>query len=153
MTEGERIGAIEDIKQLKARYFRCVDSGDEALVPTVLADDCVLDYRGCCTDPVTGEDFMPAMNVVLKGRESWVSDAFRKTGVVTVHQGHQCEITITGATTAEGIWSFTDRFFMPPGSPFSRLSGYGHYHETYEKIADEWKLKSTRITRIKVEVS
>jgi len=31
------------------------------------------------------------------------------------------------------------------------LTGYGHYHETYEKIGDDWKIKTTRITRIRVE--
>ena len=153
MTESERSAAIEEIKQVKARYFRSVDSSDETLVPSFLAEDCVLDYRGCCTDPVTGEDHLPAVNVLLKGRESWVSDAFKQMGIVSVHQGHHSEITITGDTTAEGIVAFTDRFFMPPGSPYSRLSGYGHYHETYEKVDGAWKLKTTRVTRLKVEVS
>lgn len=153
MTESERLGAIEDIKQLKAKYFRGVDSADGELVRGILAEDCELDYIGCCTDPSSGQDFMPAMNVVLKGLDSWISDAFKNAGIITVHQGHNSEITVTTDTTAKGIWSFTDRFFMPPGSPFSRLTGYGHYHESYEKIGGEWKLKTTRITRIWVEVA
>jgi hypothetical protein len=69
MTDSERLSAIEDIKQVKARYFRGVDSGDPALVRAILADECVRDYNGCCTDPATGRDFLPAMNVVLRGSE------------------------------------------------------------------------------------
>lgn len=153
MTENERLAAIEEIRQLKAKYFRGVDTADGDLVRGILAEDCVLDYMGCCTDPATGTDFMPAMNAVLRGRDSWLSDAFKNAGIVSVHQGHNSEITVADETTAEGIWSFTDRFFMPPGADFSRLTGYGHYHETYEKAADGWKLKTTRITRIRVEVS
>lgn len=152
MTETERLSAIEALKTLKARYFRGVDSGDGALVRSLLAADCVLDYRGCCTDPASGRDFMPAMNVVLKGRDAWVADAFAKAGIVTVHQGCNPEFSFQGDAGASAIWSFTDRFFMPPGAPFSRLTGYGHYHETYEKTGDEWRLKTTRITRIRVEV-
>ncbi len=150
MTETGRLAAIEAIRDLKAKYWRGVDMSDGALVRSILAEDCELDYIGCCTDPTTGKDFLPAMNVVLKGRESWISDAL--STMVTVHQGHQCEITVTGEAAASGIWSFTDRFFLPPGSPWTRLTGYGHYHDTYEKIGGEWLLKTTRITRLWVEV-
>ncbi len=153
MTETERLSAIEALKMLKARYFRGVDSGDGELVRSLLAEDCVLDYMGCCTDPASGRDFMPAMNVILRGRDTWVSDAFARAGIVTVHQGCNPEFTFHDDSRASGIWSFTDRFFMPPGAPFSRLTGYGHYHETYEKTGEGWRLKTTRITRIRVEVS
>jgi len=153
MTESERLAAIEEIRQLKARYWRGVDSSDGALVRSILARDCELDYLGCCTDPTTGQDFMPAMNVVLKGRDSWISDAFRNAGIVTVHQGYQNEITVTGPDSARGIWAFADRFFVPPGGAFTRLTGYGHYHETYSRTAEGWMLQTTRITRLWVEVS
>lgn len=150
MTEGERAAAIEDIKQLKAKYWRGVDFAEGALVRSILAEDCELDYRGCCIDPATGTDHMPAMNIVLKGRDSWLAGALN--GLVTVHQGHQSEIEITGDDSATGIWAFSDRFFMPPGAPFQRLVGYGHYHDTYEKVGGRWYLKTTRITRLRVEV-
>ena len=151
MTEIERLAAIDAIRQLKAKYWRGVDNRDDALVRSILAEDCELDYRECCKDPKSGIDHAPAMGIVMHGRNSWVSD---KVGeIVTVHQGHQYEIEITGEATASGIWYFTDRFFMPPGSPYSRLTGYGHYHETYEKRGAEWFLKTTRITRLWVEVS
>ena len=29
-----------------------------------------------------------------------------------------------------------------------RLDGYGHYHETYEKDAGRWRIKSSRLTRL-----
>jgi hypothetical protein len=151
MKERERLAAIEEIKQLKAKYWRGVDSGDGALVRSILAEDCVLDYVGCCTDPKSGVDHLPAMNLVLTGRESWLSDALSE--MVTVHQGHQSEIEVTGKTTANGVWSFTDRFFMPPGSPFQRLIGYGYYHDTYELRDEKWLLKTTRITRLWVETT
>jgi hypothetical protein len=152
MTDSERLAAIEAIRQVKARYFRSVDSADAALASTFLAEDCLLDYRGCCTDPVSGIDHFPEMNAVIEGRAGWLSDAFKASGIVTVHQGHQSEIEITSDTTATGTWMFTDRFFIPPGGRYERFEGYGHYHETYEKIGGEWLLKTTRVTRIKIEV-
>lgn len=153
MNAIERLSAIEEIKQLKARYFRGVDQSDGDLVRGVLAEDCVLDYIGCCVDPATGRDFIPAMNVVLRGRDSWVSDGMSKYGIVSVHQGHNFEVEFDSDTSARGIWSMTDRLYFPPGGNFSLMTGYGHYIETYEKIGDTWKLKTTRVTRIRVEAT
>jgi hypothetical protein len=153
MTEAERLAAIEDIRQLKAKYWRGVDNADGALVRSILAEDCVLDYMGCCTDPASGVDHMPQMNMVMRGRESWQTGNLEEPRLVTVHQGHQSEIEVTSETTAHGVWSFTDRFFMPPGSPFDRLVGYGYYQDTYEKAGGTWLLKTTRITRLWVETT
>lgn len=153
MTETERLVAIEEIRQVKARYFRGVDTADGDLVRGILAEDCVLDYRGCCTDPATGRDFLPAMNVVLRGSANWTSDAFKRAGIVSVHQGHNVEIALTSDTTATGIWSMTDRMFFPEGAPFATLTGYGYYHETYEKVGGRWTIKTTRIERLRVETA
>jgi SnoaL-like domain len=148
-----RLLATDEITQLKARYFRGVDSNDGELVRSILSEDCVLDYMGCCTDPMTKTDFIPAMNVVLRGRASWKSDGMASLGIVSVHQGHNFELEFGSDTTAKGIWSMTDRLYFPPGGAFSVMIGYGHYLETYEKLEQGWKLKTTRIKRIRVEVS
>lgn len=153
MTEAERVAAIEEIKQLKAKYWRGVDNADGDLVRGILAGDCVLDYRGCCTDPASGVDHMPQMNMLMTGRDSWQTGNLEEPRLITVHQGHQSEIEITGEASASGVWSFTDRFFMPPGAPFKRLVGHGYYHETYEKVGGKWLLKTTRISRLHVEVN
>lgn len=151
MTETGRLAAVEAIRTLKARYWRGVDTADGELVRSVLTRDCVLDYTGCCTDPASGRDFFPAMNVVLKGRDSWVSDAFSKAGIVSVHQGHHAEIAVTGPATATGIWAFTDHFHYPAGGAFSRLTGHGYYHDGYVLEEGAWKLATTRIARLRVE--
>jgi hypothetical protein len=122
-------------------------------VRSVLAPDCELDYHGCCTDPKSGIDHLPAMNVTLKGRDSWQSDGMAKFGIVSVHQGHQCDIEVTGPDSATGIWAFTDRLWFPPGGAISLMTGYGFYHETYVRDGANWLIKTTRITRIRVEVT
>jgi len=151
MTETERLAAIEAIRDLKAKYWRGVDTGDGALVRSILAEDCELDFRGCCADPTSGVDFLPEMNVVMRGRESWQAQALE--GYVTSHQGHQAEIDVTGPGSATAIWTFTDRFFYPPGMKYSRFTGYGYYHETYCMESGKWVLKTTRITRLWVEAA
>ena len=151
MNEVEQLKAIEEIKVVKARYFRGVDTNDAELVRGILADDCVLDYMGCCTDPATGKDYLPAMNVVMRGKASWSSEGLAASGIVSTHHGHNCEVTLTGDNTASAIWSMTDRLFMPAGAPMSVMTGHGYYHETYEKTDGRWKIKSLRIQRIRVE--
>ncbi len=152
MNEIDRLAAIDAIRQLKHRYFRGVDTNDGDLVRALLAEDCVLDYRGCCTDPVSGHDYMPAMNIVLNGRDSWTAGGLAKAGIVSVHQGHGAEIDIVSDTRASAIWSMTDRLFMPPGRPFAVMTGHGYYHETYVRTDGIWRIATLRIDRIRVEV-
>lgn len=151
MTDVEQLTAIEAIKVAKARYFRGVDTNDGALVRSVLHPDCVLDYRGCTTDPTSGQDFVPSMNRVLEGRDSWPLAGSAGSGIVSVHQGHHVEVTVTGDTTAEAIWSMSDRMYMPAGTPFAQLLGYGWYHETYERVEGAWLIRTLRVQRIRVE--
>ena len=66
---------------------------------------------------------------------------------VTVHQGHMPEIEITSETTARGIWALEDSIWWT----VNEMHGYGHYHETYEKVDGSWKIKSSRLTRLKVD--
>lgn len=152
MTETERLAAIEAIRTVKATYFRGVDTEDGDLVRSILAADCRLDYRDCFVDPKSGTDFMPSVNLVLEGRDSWVSGTFTKAGITSVHQGHQAEIEVTGTTTARAIWAMTDRLFMPPGTPFGLMQGFGFYHDTYVREADGWKIATLSIKRTRVEV-
>jgi hypothetical protein len=93
------------------------------------------------------------MNMVLRGRDEWTSGGMTGLGIVSVHHGHQSEIEITEADRANGIWAFTDRLFFPAGGDFTLLTGYGHYHESYVREAGGWKIRTTRITRIRVEVA
>ena len=151
MKNDEILQAIETIKKLKARYFRGVDTEDGQLVRDILAEDCMLDYRGCFTDPTTKKDFFPALNMVLNGKDSWSDVGLAASGIVSVHQGHTAEIDITSEHSASAIWSMTDRLFMPQGSTYHQLRGFGYYHETYEKIDTQWQLKTLRISRIRVE--
>jgi hypothetical protein len=70
--------------------------------------------------------------------------------VVTVHHGHMPEIELTSPTTATGIWSMEDMLRWPEGH---EMHGYGHYHETYEKVGGAWRIKSSRLSRLRMDFS
>jgi hypothetical protein len=151
MTDPIHLADIEAIRQAKARYVRGVDEGNAALVRSILHPDCRLDYSGCFVDPATGVDYFPAMSLVLEGRDSFGS-ALVHLGITSVHQVYNPEIERTSGSTATAVFPMTDRLWFPADGKWdhSRLTGYGHYRETYEKVDGAWLLKTTKVTRLRV---
>src|SRR4051812_1739408 len=136
MDDMENIVDIEAIKQLKARYFRTMDTKDWAAMRQVFADDVVMDTTEAGGNLITGADeFMAFLEGTLKNN-------------LTVHQGHMPEIELTSRTSARGIWSLQDLIRWPDGT---EMVGYGHYHETYEKTGGEWRITSSKLTRLRVD--
>ena len=70
--------------------------------------------------------------------------------VVTVHQCHTPEIDLTSETEASGIWAMEDMLRFPDGS---ELHGYGHYHERYQKDENNWLIKASTLTRLRLDFS
>ena len=127
---------IEAIKQLKARYFRTMDTKDWDAMRQVFADDVVVDSTESGGSVITGADtFMAFLRETL-------------ADVVTVHHGHTPEIELTSATTATGVWAMEDMLRWPTGM---ELHGFGHYHETYEKAGGRWRIKTTTLTRLRMD--
>ena len=129
---------IEAIKQLKARYFRTMDTKDWSGMRQVFTDDVVVDTMDSGGGVVTGADaFVDFLRVTLDG-------------ATTVHQGHMPEIELTSPSTARGIWALQDLIVWPDGS---RLVGHGHYHETYVRGADGWRIRSSTLTRLHMDLT
>lgn len=127
---------VEAIRRLKARYFRTMDTKDWAAMRAVFTDDVVIDTTDSGGGVVTGADaFMDFLRETL-------------ADVVTVHHGHMPEIEVTSPTTATGIWALEDRLRWPDGS---ELVGFGHYHEAYERVDGAWRIKSSRLTRLRMD--
>jgi len=143
MTDVERYLAIEEIKQLKARYFRCMDTKDWAGFEAVFANDATVDYT-----PPGGN----SADWSAAGRANIVTFV-RKTvePAITVHHGHMPEVEVTSSTTARAIFAMEDLIWWPEGSRRRTLHGWGHYHETYVRIDGKWLIKTLRLTRLRVD--
>ena len=133
----KRIGVMEDIeaiKNLKAKYFRCVDKKLWEEMETVLTEDAVADY---------------GMGIeLLQGREAIIEFLKKNLGrdsMISVHQGHNPEIEITSDTTARGVWVLNDRLII---QTIATLNGWRYYEDEYVKLNGEWKKKSTKITNM-----
>lgn len=142
MTDTERLLAIEAIHQLKARYCRFVDTKDWPGYQSLFADDAHFDIS---SDLPGG---------VLTGSDKIVATVSASLpGVVSVHHVHGPEIEFTSDTTATGIWAMEDMLRWGPETttPGQALHGYGHYHETYRKVAGRWVIQTMKLTRLRVD--
>ena len=145
MTDSEQLLAIEEIKQLKARYFRCMDTKDWAGFEAVFAPDAMVDYT-----PPGGS----SADWSASGREEIVEFVRRIVEpAITVHHGHMPEVEVTSPTTAQAIFAMEDLIWWPEGSRRRTLHGWGHYHESYVKIAGKWLIKTLRLTRLHIDQS
>lgn len=153
MTEIERLVAIEDIKLVKSRYFRSLDTQDWDLMRDhVFADTVICDFRGSTTDPITGFNPAPeATGAILEGAEPALSAiAASMKGVRSVHHGHMPEIILTGPDHATGIWAMYDNLRMEKG-PVREITGWGHYHEDYVRTPAGWRISRIRLTRLRLD--
>ena len=136
----QRLVDIEEIKRLKARYFRTLDRKEWDGFGLVFATD--------------GRMEVPEGEVDVRGREE-IKAFISKTldGVRTVHHGHMPEIEVTGPDTARGIWAMFDyvEFPTPEGGDRFGLRGYGHYTEEYVREDGEWRIKHLHLSRIRID--
>jgi ketosteroid isomerase-like protein len=129
-------GDLEAIKQLKARYCRAMDTKDWPGMRALFADDVTVDTTESGGTVITGADeFMRFL------REA-IGD------VITVHHCHMPEIDLASATRATGVWAMEDHLRWPDGT---EMHGYGHYHETYEKQGDSWRIASSTLSRLRMD--
>jgi ketosteroid isomerase-like protein len=138
----EELGEIEAIKQLKARYFRYLDTKQWDQWGDVFTEDAEL------VNP-------QSRDVPLKGRQEIVRTVSTNLAdIVSVHHGHMPEIELLSPTTARGVWSMFDLLVGRRGGARPdevRLEGYGHYVEQYRKDDDgRWRIARLQLMRLHV---
>lgn len=151
MDDSAKLLAIEEIKQLKARYFRLMDQKDWAAIPAVFAEDVICDFGDAMRDPIDPAPAHTSVAPPLVGRDTVVR--FMQTGLAaarSVHHGHMAEITVESDDRASGIFAMFDRLRFSEG-PLRALDGYGHYFETYRKIDRQWRIATLKLVRLQVE--
>jgi hypothetical protein len=139
----EHLLAIEEIKKLKARYFRCVDTKDWEVFRRLFAPDALLDI----SEDVPGGK--------LVGPHAIADAASRSLrDCVSVHHGHCPEIDLISDCQASGVWAMEDMLRWPAaaGAALRTLHGYGHYFESYEKIGGRWVIKAMKLRRLRVDI-
>lgn len=136
MDAAEVLRAIGAIHLLKARYFRLLDTKQWEAFGALFTGDAEL-YAG--PDP---RERFAGREAIVRGVAAALEEA------VTVHHGHMPEIEITGETTATGIWAMQDHVELPR----LVLRGAGHYHDDYALEGGVWRIRRSRLVRLRRDV-
>lgn len=149
----EALATVDAVRQLKARYFRFLDTKDWDGFATVFGREAKFDLLASATvDPHDGSrDAADTAHFKLAGREAIVTairDAVADSH--TVHHGHCHEVWVDGPDEAHGIIAMVDKITNSHTGEYI-LEGYGHYHETYRREDDgQWRIWRSRLSRLHV---
>jgi len=146
MNALDKLLIAEDIRRLKARYFRCLDTKNWGEMERVFGSDSVMDARA---ENRTGGT--PDAHIHIGSVNIVVFLRTHLEQVTTVHHGHSPEIDITAPDAATGIWAMEDMLRWPEGGPLKWMHGYGHYYETYKNDGQRWYIQTTTIRRLRVD--
>lgn len=149
------IRSIEQIKQLKSRYFRFMDTKNWDGLGSVFCKDAIFDATHAmdCAR-ITGGAAMDSSQWLASGRDAIVAFISGTSGnASTVHHGHGHEIQILSDDTAEGIIAMYDhnRYVDAEGRLSGEMLGYGHYEEEYRHEDGEWRIYRSKLTRLRVD--
>ena len=145
MNALDTLFAIEDIRGVKARYCRLLDTKDWAGFAALFTEDAVMDVReDTGNPPISG---IP--DIVAQVR-------FAVDFAATSHQVHTPEIALNSDDSAQGVWAMQDRVVWQAGkSPVpgvASITGYGQYHESYRRVGGVWKIAALRLSRFHVDM-
>jgi SnoaL-like domain len=127
---------IEQIKRLKARYFRAMDTKDWDGFAELFARDAV---AGEGERAVQGRD---AVAEFIK---------FHSDRARSVHHGHMPEIDVPGDGTATGIFAMFDYYEERSGEPPKGFVGYGHYYDTFVFEEGAWRIATMVLRRLRID--
>lgn len=136
----QQLSDLEDIRQLKARYFRCIDTGNEAELATLFTADATIDLKG------------GGYRLQVSGRADmvdFIGSSFN-SDIVAMHHGHTPEIAFAGPDEARGTWYLQDRFIDPVRQ--TDTHGSSLYHDTYRRTEEGWKIAASEYVRVYEEV-
>lgn len=153
---GHAQSEFDQVRTVKARYFRYVDTKDWTGLATVFASYARFDrgFGSAVRNPVTGSwsTPLPPRSDVVDGREEIVAMVRRSVeGLWTVHRGHHCELTMRKDGTVHAIWAMSDQLRDANGRLLLKRSG--HYEDTYCIEDGAWRIASSCLTRLFIERS
>jgi SnoaL-like domain len=129
------MGDLEDIKRVKYRYLRALDTKHWADYADTMTDDVVGDYGSSLGE----EHHFTDRNSLVEYMRTSLPDS-----VVTEHRVTHPEITVDG-DEASGIWYLQDRVIVVEFD--FMLIGAAFYHDEYRRTPDGWRISATGYKR------
>jgi hypothetical protein len=129
-----KLEEIEAIKQLKYKYFRCLDRKEWDQMAETLTADAVSAYD-------SGKYSFEGRDAIM----GFLREALGSPRAISRHHGHHPEIELTSETTARGTWYLEDYVIFKDTN--TALSGAGFYADEYVKVDGRWLIRSTGYER------
>jgi hypothetical protein len=129
-----RVAALEDreaIRELKHRYWRCLDLKRWDELADCFTPDATVSYG-------SGKYRFQGVEAIMRFLRQSLG---RETGLLGVHHGGQPEITLTGPDTARATWALYNYLFNHEQHRAVRLSAF--YEDGYVKREDVWRITHT----------
>ena len=148
MDRLERLEAIEAIRNVKARYFRLMDTKQWDQLRGVFTSDLKV--------------LTPEGKVYTEGGDTYAAALQNSLEhAVSCHQGLAGEVEIdadgpNGEPYARAIWAMQDIITWDERHPkmgWKSIVGRGHYHETYRREGGEWRIATLTLTRLSLDVT
>ena len=149
MDKLDRLVAIEEIRRLKSRYFRCVDTKNWEELALLFCAEAEFDT----TRASDLEIALPESDHLSRGRDAileYIVEGMASSR--SVHHGHGHEIEIVSPDEAHGIVAMED--IVEWSAPANiHLHGFGHYHETYRVEDGVWRIWRSKLTRLRIDTN
>jgi SnoaL-like domain len=139
ISDIERLLAIEEIKLLKARRDRFVDTKCWDELEELHAPD-HHSYNDDYPPWTTAAEMIANVRTIMDGLR-------------TAHHSHTPEITFESSIRASGIWAMTGVTMWDQGGEEHWFVAFGHYFETYERRGDRWVFTSRRLKYLFTKMS
>lgn len=127
--------AIDEIKQVKYRYLRALDTKHWDDFAETLTDDIVGDY---------GSSMGKELHFASRSELVEFMRSAMPAGVITEHHVSHPEITVDG-DAGQAIWYLQDRVIVPEFN--FMLFGAAFYRDSYRRTDQGWKICSTGYSR------
>lgn len=127
-----RLEALEEIRNLKARYWYACDRKDVEAVRACFADGVVsIDYDG----PAGVLEHRDQLRALFEATSC-------KPEMVEIHHGGAPILELVDETHARGVWGLVYQLTNTDTRMVSHAGGY--YEDEYERIDGEWKIRRAR---------
>jgi hypothetical protein len=136
----------EELRQLKARYFRFIDTKRWTELRSLFTEDCR--FEGLWATANSPEKFVEN-----------VSTNFPQE-VRSIHHGYMPELKLVGIDRVKAIWSMSDYLEWPIGTrnylgvgveDQRGIRGYGYYEDEYRRESGVWRISYLRLSRLHIE--
>jgi len=144
MDMREKFEALEDIRSLKARYCRYIDTKQWERLRGLFSAGARFEGFGSAPEGADADAFVAGVSARL-------ADA------VSVHHCHTPEIVFLSPERARAVWAMQDHLEWPQPirlkeAPEARgFTGWGHYEEAYVREDGAWKMDFLRLTRLRID--